>query len=315
MDIKRKYLFFKESINDFKFNRLNQIRYYNFWTTQLAREIWFTQFIEQHDLLKNHRGKVNFYSVLGSLETLRHRSKGINIFFSGENMQAERFSEYKQICEEQPFDLSLGFDYREGENYLRFPLWIMSLFDPRADYQAIKLRVKQLSEIRYDNRTGFCALVASHDWNGIRGQMIDSFSEIDTVNSGGCFRKNTDDLVNRYDNNKYEFIKQYKFNICPENSSAPGYVTEKIFQSIEAGCIPIYWGANNKPEEDILNQDVIVCWNKDGDNSSAFQFIRELHLDSELYQHFMEQSRLLPNAEDKIWEYYLDLKQRFTEIF
>lgn len=67
-------------------------------------------------------------------------------------MQAERFSEYKQICEEQPFDLSLGFDYRESENYSAVS--IMSLI-PGSDYQAVKLRVKQLSEIRYDNRMDF----------------------------------------------------------------------------------------------------------------------------------------------------------------
>ncbi len=315
MDIKQQYMFLKKHLSDLRFNGLNQIRYYNFWTTQLTREIWFTQFIEQHDLLKNHRGKVNFYSVLGSLETLRHRSKGINIFFSGENMQAERFSEYKQICEEQPFDLSLGFDYREGENYLRFPLWIMSLFDSRSDYQAVKLRVKQLSEIRYDNRIGFCALVASHDWNGIRGQVVDSLSEIDTVTSGGKFRKNTDDLNQLYANNKYKFIKQYKFNICLENSNAPGYVTEKIFQSVEAGCIPIYWGADNKPEESILNQNAIVFWNQNGDNNSALELIQKINSDSKLYQQFICQPRFMPYAEDKIWEYYIQLKQRFEDLF
>ncbi len=230
-------------------------------------------------------------------------------------MQAERFSEYKQICEEQPFDLSLGFDYREGENYLRFPLWIMSLFDSRSDYQAVKLRVKQLSEIRYDNRIGFCALVASHDWNGIRGQVVDSLSEIDTVTSGGKFRKNTDDLNQLYANNKYKFIKQYKFNICLENSNAPGYVTEKIFQSVEAGCIPIYWGADNKPEESILNQNAIVFWNQNGDNNSALELIQKINSDSKLYQQFICQPRFMPYAEDKIWEYYIQLKQRFEDLF
>jgi len=307
MNIKQEYIFFKQDIDNFRFNGLRQIRYYNFWTTQLAREIWFTQFIEQHDLLRNNKTRVNFYSVLGPVELLKKRKRGINIFFSGENMQAERFNDYKQLCKEQTFDLSLGFDYEYNEGYLRFPLWIMSLFDPRADYQAVKLRVKQLSEIRYDNRAGFCSLVASHDWNGIRGQIIDSLSEIGTVISAGKFRKNTNDLSELYTDNKYEFIKQYKFNICPENSNAPGYVTEKIFQSIEAGCIPIYWGSNNRPEEDILNQNAIICWNKDSDNSSVLELIREINSDSKLYQQFLCQPRFTSDAEDKIWEYYLNL--------
>ena len=43
---------------------------------------------------------------------------------------------------------------------------------------------------------------------------------------------------------KTETLKQYKFSICYEGASDQnGYVTEKIFGSMAAGCIPIYWGA------------------------------------------------------------------------
>lgn len=39
---------------------------------------------------------------------------------------------------------------------------------------------------------------------------------------------------------------QNRFSICYENAkNIPGYITEKIFDSFFAGCIPIYWGANN----------------------------------------------------------------------
>ncbi|MBC7742933.1 MAG: hypothetical protein H7061_12105 [Bdellovibrionaceae bacterium] len=41
-------------------------------------------------------------------------------------------------------------------------------------------------------------------------------------------------------------LKNYRFSICYENAyGIPGYVTEKIFDSLSAGCIPIYWGAPN----------------------------------------------------------------------
>jgi hypothetical protein len=42
--------------------------------------------------------------------------------------------------------------------------------------------------------------------------------------------------------NKLEILRDYKFNICFENTVAPGYVTEKLFEAKLAGCIPIYWG-------------------------------------------------------------------------
>lgn len=46
--------------------------------------------------------------------------------------------------------------------------------------------------------------------------------------------------------NKKEVMERYKFSICYENArDIPGYITEKIFDSFFAGCVPIYWGANN----------------------------------------------------------------------
>jgi len=42
---------------------------------------------------------------------------------------------------------------------------------------------------------------------------------------------------------KHEVLSKYKFSICFENSAAPGYVTEKIFDCFYSGTIPIYYGA------------------------------------------------------------------------
>lgn len=45
---------------------------------------------------------------------------------------------------------------------------------------------------------------------------------------------------------KRETLSRYKFSICYENAhSIPGYITEKIFDSFLAGCVPVYWGAPN----------------------------------------------------------------------
>ena len=50
--------------------------------------------------------------------------------------------------------------------------------------------------------------------------------------------KNTHPIID-----KQEEISRYKFAICFENFSFPGYVTEKIIDCLVAGVIPIYWGA------------------------------------------------------------------------
>ena len=45
---------------------------------------------------------------------------------------------------------------------------------------------------------------------------------------------------------KIPVLEKYKFAICYENArDIPGYITEKIFHCFFAGCVPIYWGANN----------------------------------------------------------------------
>lgn len=49
--------------------------------------------------------------------------------------------------------------------------------------------------------------------------------------------------------NKIDTLQKYKFAICYENArDISGYITEKIFDCFSAGCIPIYWGANNIEE-------------------------------------------------------------------
>lgn len=42
---------------------------------------------------------------------------------------------------------------------------------------------------------------------------------------------------------KRETLSQYRFAACLENYSLNGYITEKIFDALTAGCIPIYLGA------------------------------------------------------------------------
>lgn len=42
---------------------------------------------------------------------------------------------------------------------------------------------------------------------------------------------------------KVSTLSDYQFALCFENTAFPGYVTEKIFDCFQAGCIPVYLGA------------------------------------------------------------------------
>ena len=56
---------------------------------------------------------------------------------------------------------------------------------------------------------------------------------------------------------KDDFQKRHKFVIAFENTSTPGYTTEKIVHAFPAGAIPIYWGnpeiAKEFNEESFIN--------------------------------------------------------------
>jgi len=55
---------------------------------------------------------------------------------------------------------------------------------------------------------------------------------------------------------KIRYLSRFKFNICYENASAPGYITEKIFDSFKAKSVPVYIGDPNI--DTIINSDCYI---------------------------------------------------------
>lgn len=51
-----------------------------------------------------------------------------------------------------------------------------------------------------------------------------------------------DRLASNWHESKMNFIKNYKFNLCLENTNYGYYLTEKIWDAITALCLPIYYG-------------------------------------------------------------------------
>jgi Glycosyltransferase family 10 (fucosyltransferase). len=109
-------------------------------------------------------------------------------------------------------------------------------------------------------------------------------------------------------------LKQFYFNICPENSNCAGYVTEKVFEAISAGCIPIYWGDYNHPEPSILNEEAILFWQKDEDNQDLIQKISGLFSSPEEMDRFLRLPRLKEGAEVVVWEMFEALDSAIDSI-
>ena len=88
--------------------------------------------------------------------------------------------------------------------------------------------------------------ISNHDINGIRGKLIQLTNTIEKVTCAGKFMNTTDELITKYGDDKWVYLRKFRFNICPENASSKGYITEKILDAFVGGCIPIYWGGGKK---------------------------------------------------------------------
>lgn len=309
-----------------------RVSYHNFWDGETAEQIWFTGFLKSRGILEKHpKTTFSFFSTLGDSRLLRidelmhpFGKQHKRIFFSGENIHHPVFKDYRHnLLDHRSIQLSLGFDRIDDPRYLRFPIWLLEMFPPESTTDDIKCICDHLSHQQWNSnsRNRFCALVSgTSTWLGtesleMRKRMVEELKNIAPVDCAGKLLHTTDELKTKFNDNKAEFLKQYKFYICPENASVEGYVTEKVFHAIGSGCIPIYWGSGNNPEPDMLNHDAILFWNLDGDNTALLRQIEELQTKDRLYRDFYEQPRLQAEAWQVVAGYFERLEERLNSLF
>lgn len=74
---------------------------------------------------------------------------------------------------------------------------------------------------------------------------------------------------------KKEVLRRSKFSYCYENSrDLSNYITEKIFDSLVCGCVPIYWGADNVL--DYIPADCFVDRRDFKDTAAVHEFLLEV---------------------------------------
>lgn len=287
--------------------KYKNINYYNYYKLKDIKNYWFTRFVEKY--FPDSEFTFNFYSVFGENLNIEHNNKNINIFFSGENlnpngkkiksgilsrfywMNRKRISLYRNYCLDK-IDLSMGFDEVDSDKYLRFPLWIMYMFDPDDEKQDILNKIKSINSNNKIPSIDAITVVSSHDSFGTRGVIYDDLKTKFNIISVGKWKKNSDILKTNYADNKINFMSDFKFNICAENINVKNYCTEKIFETLKSGSIPIYLGADGEPEMNLINQNAIIVWHTDKDNQANFDLISKLMDDENYYKEFLSQNRL-----------------------
>ncbi|MFP6043146.1 glycosyltransferase family 10 domain-containing protein, partial [Helicobacter pylori] len=243
-----------------------------------------------------------FGNPLGSARKILSYQNTKRVFYTGEN----------EVPNFNLFDYAIGFDELDFNNrYLRMPLYYAYLHykaeivnDTTAPYK-IKdnslYTLKKPSHHFKENHPNLCALinnesdplkrgfasfVASNPNAPKRNAFYEALNSIEPVAGGGSVKNTLGYKVK----NKNEFLSQYKFNLCFENSQGYGYVTEKIIDAYFSHTIPIYWGSPSVAKDFNPKSFVNVCDFKDFDE--AIDYIKYLHTHPNAYLDMLYESPL-----------------------
>jgi hypothetical protein len=183
-------------------------------------------------------------------------------------------------------------DFIFSSDYSRLP------YHHRLPYYRLRYTAEELATSRnwrqiLEADRKFACVVISNPMGEERNAFWRCLEQCGPVASGGHFRNNVGGPVP----DKLEFCRGYKFCIAFENSSAPGYTTEKLIDAWMAGCVPIYWGDERLGDD--LNTKCFIHA-RDFDSWEALaDHVMELDQTPGLYEAYLKQPLLnkggLPN--------------------
>lgn len=204
----------------------------------------------------------------------------IKIFYTGENLCPDF-----NLC-----DYAIGFDYITFQDrYFRLPLFYTDQY--KKDFELMmKKHLFNPNDVMKE-KTEFCSFVYSNgDADAMREMLFREISRYKKVNSGGRFENNIDGPVA----DKLEFQRKHKFAIASENSSHPGYATEKLVQAYAARTVPIYWG--DTCIEKMFNPRSMINANKFDSIDKLVEFIKYVDEDENAYIKMLSESALLDDS-------------------
>lgn len=197
-----------------------KMRIVNWWIPDNEKNFYDNFFVQilskKYDIVYSEKPDFIIFSGFNSIHAKTHflDYDCVRIFQTGENIRTDW----------NLADYGIDFDYMDfGDRHLHLPLFALGNIEQN--------RV-------LNKRDKFCAYIVTNGSALLREQFFDKLSKYKKVDSGGRHRNN----IGHFVEDKHKWLQEYKFNLCFENSSYPGYLTEKLFDAYNAGCVPIYWG-------------------------------------------------------------------------
>lgn len=255
-----------------------RIKFVDFWDDFVPEQSLFYQLLSEcYEIELTDTPDYIFCSVFGE-EHLHYDC--VKIFYTGEN-QCPDFNLY---------DYAMGFDRMEfGDRYFRLPIYYLNRY--QKDFRLMQEKhLKPAPE-----KKGFCSFVYSNDRaSEVRERFFNQLSAYKPVSSGGRYKNNIGGPVA----DKLAFEQEHKFSFSFENSSYPGYSTEKLVQSFAAQAVPIYWGdptiIQTFNEEAFINCNNYASWDE------VLEAVKRVDVDPELYARMLAAPALKYPDEDSI---------------
>ena len=182
------------------------------WTNEPRQSTVYDNFNSGNEVVMNvYSGNVFFHNLhfLGSYYNVFNHGLGINLQAPpGESLTLKRLSEKQKFC-------IAVFGYRDPASTK------LIIHNSNADLYA---RRQELASFLYQRHKA--DIVGSH-WP----------ASIQVIERSGYEARNKE-----WWTRKMDILRDYKFNLCFENTIYPYYCTEKLWHAIAAGCLPIYYG-------------------------------------------------------------------------
>lgn len=280
-----------------------RIEYYNFWNgfyaaaNQQNQENTLQQFFTRLFSCVEHTSLVEIHSVFQArLKSPQRREGCLVVHFSGEPFQDDDASRYDLSLVMKPDNVA--------ERVVWFPLFSVGSYE--KNYWPLYWTPRP-----FVPKSRFCAFVVSNPRARIRNRFFEKLCAYKRVDSCGSAMNNCGFVAPH--EGYLDWLKQFKFMICFENTSSSHYITEKLHNAWLGGTIPIYWGCPNAKHW--LNDKAFLYLDEaatDAQMDAVIQKIIELDQDDAKYMEMYNQ--LLTKHEEIPVEMRIEtMQQKITE--
>lgn len=257
-----------------------KIKFLGFWEGFDPESFFITKCLrEKYDVVITEDADYAIISVFDYHHSYCNFS-GVRIYYSGENVPPD-FSE---------MDYAIAFDdIQFGDRYFRYP---MSYNDVEIG-EIARNKHKNVTEGVMAEKEYFCSFMYSHEGIKERTALFHLMSSYKPVTSVGRYLHNTDIVIPYEENQKSKLAFQHKakFVLAVENTSYPGYATEKLLHAFASQSIPIYYGDPTISKE--FNPKAFINCHDYNSFEEVLEVVKKLDADDSLYLEMLKQPAFL----------------------